>query len=338
MASSSSLATTTPANMHRIVEDDYLQTGDLEGSLSRVLPDFRGAYSLVISTPDRLIAARDPQGFRPLHLGRYATQGWVVASEVAALDIINADPVREITPGEILSISGTTPEDLRSITFAEADTHVCGFEYVYFSRPDNEMEGELVYDVRFRMGELLGARDDVEADMVLGVPNSGLIAARGYSFVTGIPYYESLVRNNYVDRTFIAPTQEMRVLGVKNKINPIRRHIAGKRLVVVDDSIIRATTTRELVIMLQDMGAAEVHLRITSPPYKHPCYYGMDTGRKEELIAARMSIEQIRKHTDADSLMYLEDEDLTTAMGKAAGHTCNACTTGDYPVSITSRR
>lgn len=323
--------------IQRVIEADLTRTDNLEDSLERVLPELEGAFSLVLATRDRLIAARDPHGFRPYHLGRYATSGWVVSSEIPGLDIIGAQPVREIGPGEILTISGSRPEDLVSRQFAESTPNLCSFEFVYFSRPDNEMHGELVYDVRVRMGALLARREKVEADMVLGVPQSGLLGAHGYSLESRDPENWSLVKNNYADRTFIAPTQDARDQKLKNKLNPIERHIKGQRLIVVDDSIVRGTVTRGLVKMLRDKGAAEVHLRILSPPYRWPCYFGMDTGRADELIAGHMTVEEIRAHTGADSLLYTEPEDMMTALGGAAGKVCTACTTGLYPIDVKPR-
>lgn len=320
--------------MHRVIEDRVIKGGSLESSLTETLPHFKGAYSLILSTPDSLIAARDPQGFRPLHLGKIQNHGWVVASEIGALDIVNADPVREIAPGEILAIDGIDTTALHSQEYAVADPHLCGFEFVYFSRPDNEMYGEVVLKVRERMGALLARRHPVEADMVIGVPESGVAGADGYSRESHIPHEKGLVRNLYVDRSFIAPSQNKREQAVRNKLNPIRRVIKGKRIVVVDDSIVRGTTQSTLVEMLRDRGAVEVHVRINSPPYKHPCFYGMDTGRPEELVASRMSINEIRDYIRADSLAYLEEEDMEQALGAAAGKVCTACTTGIYPVEI----
>lgn len=307
---------------------------ELSDALSEVLPQIDGAFSLVLSTPNQLIAARDPQGFRPLHFGRYNGTGWAVASEIAALDIIGAEPLREIAPGEILVIDDKDEHGLRSMQFAEPDPALCAFEYVYFSRPDNEMFGETVIEVRERMGQLLAMRDDVDADFVIGVPQSGMAAADGYSQAKGIPHSKSLVRNNYVDRSFIAPTQHEREQAVHNKLNPIKKLIKDKRVVVMDDSIVRGTTTKSLVKMLRGAGASEVHMRISSPPYKWPCYFGMDTGRQDELIASKMSPDEIRQYIDADSLEFLTNEEMQTAVGAAAGKICTACTTGVYPIDI----
>lgn len=324
------------AALHQRIATEYSRTGDLTDSLHSVLPTLAdGAFSLVLSTQDQLIGARDSHGFRPLHLGRLPEgRGWVMASEIAALDIIGAEPEREVLPGEIITITGTDRTDLHSTFFAESDPAVCAFEFVYFSRPDNELEGEVVADVRERMGRLLAKGDNIRADMVIGVPESGIYAADGYSWESGIPHKRNLLRNAHVDRTFIAPTQDERAQGVRNKLNPLGSRIKGNSVVIVDDSIVRATTQKELTRMLRGYGATEIHIRISSPPYKWPCFYGMDTGRPEELIASQMSVEEICEYIGADSLKYLSNEDMQLAVGSAAGKICTACTTGVYPTPM----
>lgn len=329
--------TSDTAILTNIIGAKVAEHGDLTKALLDVLPQVQGAYSLVLSTRNQLIAARDPQGFRPLNLGRYDGTGWTVASEIAAFMKIGAEPVREIAPGEILVIDGEDESGLSSLTFAEAEPALCAFEFVYFSRGSNEMFGETVIDVRNRMGSLLGARDTVSADLVVGVPNSGIHAADGYGRERNMPHIKCLEKNDYTDRTFIAPTQHEREQGVYNKLLPIPSLIKDKKVVVVDDSIVRGTTTKSLVNMLRQAGASEVHIRISSPPYRWPCYFGMDTGRRDELIAASRTIDEIRDYIDADSLEYLTDEELQIAVGRAAGKVCTACTTGIYPVEIKQR-
>jgi amidophosphoribosyltransferase len=303
---------------------------DLEGPLERVLPKLRGAFSLVLMDDARLIGVRDPNGFRPLVLGRLEG-GWVLASETAGLDIVGAVPVREIEPAEMIVIDAS---GVRSKRYAEPDPKLCLFEFVYFARPDSELYGQNVHAARQRMGEHLADQAPAHADMVMGVPESGLPAAEGFSRATGIPYGQGLVKNRYIGRTFIAPSQDMRSSGVRLKLNPIKDNIAGKRLVVVDDSIVRGTTTREMVRMLREAGAAEVHLRISSPPYKWPCFYGMDTGTRGELLAANMEVGEIKEYLGVDSLAYLDLERLVAATGAPAAGFCTACLTGQYPVDV----
>ncbi|MHB8246674.1 MAG: amidophosphoribosyltransferase [Acidimicrobiales bacterium] len=319
--------------------------GYLQRALEEVLPDIEGAFSFSLIDVDHLIAVRDPHGFRPLCLGRLdyevedeARTGWIVASESPALDVCGAHFVREIEPGEMVVIDGSGPRSFWP--FGEAgDSRLCVFEFVYFARPDSRLRNQEVYAVRRRMGELLAAQHPVEADMVIGVPDSGVTAAEGYAAVSKVPYGQGLVKNRYIGRTFIAPTQEARALGVRRKLNPLRASIAGKRLVVVDDSIVRGTTTRQIVKMLRETGAAEVHLRISSPPFQWPCYYGIDTPSRNELIASRMSVEQIRDHLGADSLDFLSLDNLMAAVGADAegqGY-CRACLTGQYPTEVPVR-
>jgi amidophosphoribosyltransferase len=278
-----------------------------------------------------LIGVRDRHGFRPLVIGWLDGGGWVLASETAALDIVGAHYVRDVEPGEMVVIDAT---GLREHTFAEADPRLCLFEFVYFARPDTDLYGQSVHAARQRMGEELARQAPVEADMVMPVPESGIPAAQGYARASGIPYGDGLVKNRYVGRTFIQPSQQARGLGVRLKLNPLPENIRGKRLVVVDDSIVRGTTTHQVVAMLREAGASEVHFRVSSPPYRWPCYYGMDTGRRSELLAADLSVGEIREYLGVDSLAYLELGRLTRATGSPAGSFCTACLSGRYPVPV----
>ncbi|MCY4163773.1 MAG: amidophosphoribosyltransferase [bacterium] len=307
--------------------------GVLVRALGAVLPLLQGAYSLVLADQHQVIGVRDPNGFRPLCLGRLET-GWVLASETPALDIVGAQFVRELAPGEMVVIDEEGVTSLWPFPKEQVDPRMCIFEFVYFSRPDSVLYGQSVHHARVRMGELLAKQSPVEADLVMGVPESGLPAAEGFSRASSIPYGQGLVKNRYIGRTFIAPSQKMRALGVRMKLNPLRSSIAGNRLVVVDDSIVRGTTTRALVEMLREAGAAEVHLRISSPPYRWPCFFGMDTGDRSELLAARLTTEQIREYVGADTLAFISLDGLTEATGAAAEGFCNACLTGNYPIQV----
>lgn len=294
----------------------------------RVLPMLRGAFSLVFMDENTLYAARDPHGVRPLVLGRLE-RGWVVASETAALDIIGATFVREIEPGELLEID---TDGLRSHRFATTRRAGCVFEYVYLARPDTKIAGRSIITARNAMGAALAREHPVEADLVIATPESGTPAAIGYAQASSIPYGQGLVKNAYVGRTFIQPTQTLRQLGIRLKLNPVREVIEGKRLVVVDDSIVRGNTQRALVRMLREAGAAEVHIRISSPPVLWPCFYGIDFATRAELIATGMSVEEIRQSIGADSLGYLSVEGMVEASGQPADELCTACFTGDYPI------
>jgi len=303
---------------------------DLEIALERVLPGLVGGFSLVLMDEAHLIGVRDRHGFWPLVLGR--TQGgWVLASESAALDIVGAHFVREIEPGEMVTIDAS---GIRSSRFADPSPRLCLFEFVYFARPDTRLYGRSVHAARQRMGEELARQAPVPADMVMPIPESGIPAAQGYARASGIPYGDGVVKNRYVGRTFIQPSEQLRGLGVRLKLNPLVENIKGKRLVVVDDSIVRGTTTREVVAMLREAGAAEVHFRVSSPPYRFPCYYGMDTGRRSELLAADLETGEIRDFLGVDSLAYLELDRLTAATGASASSFCTACLSGDYPVPV----
>ncbi|WP_404374216.1 amidophosphoribosyltransferase [Kytococcus sedentarius] len=296
----------------------------------RILPTVRGAFSLVFLDENRLYAARDPQGVRPLVIGRLS-RGWVVASETAALDIVGASFVREVAPGELIALDH---DGLESVSFAEPEPKGCIFEYVYLARPDTKIAGREVYDARVEMGRALARRHPAEADMVMPVPESGTPSAIGYAEESGIPYGLGLVKNSYVGRTFISPTQTIRQLGIRLKLNPLKHVIAGKRLVVVDDSIVRGNTQRALVKMLREAGAAEVHVRISSPPVEWPCFYGIDFATRAELAAANMTVEEICTSIGADSLGYVEVEDIVAASEQPADRLCAACFDGVYPIPL----
>ncbi|HMR13505.1 MAG TPA: amidophosphoribosyltransferase [Arachnia sp.] len=302
----------------------------LEEVALRVLPRLRGAFCLTFMTETTLYAARDPQGVRPLVLGRLAN-GWVVASETAALDIVGASFVREVEPGEFIAIDEA---GLRTQRFAEAKPKGCIFEYVYLARPDTTIAGHGVHSVRVRIGRKLAEEFPVDADLVIPVPESGTPSAIGYAQGSGIPYGQGLVKNSYVGRTFIQPTQTIRQLGIRLKLNPLREVIEGKRLVVVDDSIVRGNTQRALVRMLREAGAKEVHVRISSPPVQWPCFYGIDFATRAELIAPGLTVDEIRRSLGADSLGYISLDGLTEATAVPADELCRACFDGQYPIAI----
>ena len=306
---------------------------DLEQALLKVLPHLEGAFSFVLMDAEHVIGVRDPNGFRPLCLGRLDS-GFVLASETPALDVIGAHFIREVAPGEMIVIDKSGFRSVDPYPENRLNPKLCVFEFVYFARPDSQLYGKEVHGARRRMGELLAEQAPVEADMVMGVPDSGVPAAEGYAKRSGIPYGQGLVKNRYIGRTFIAPSQEMRSRGVRRKLNPLRENIVGKRLIVVDDSIVRGTTTRAMVRMLRDSGATEVHLRVSSPPYKWPCFYGIDTGTKSELLAANMSISEIQAYLGVDSINYLTIDHLIEAIGAPGAGFCTACLTGDYPTDV----
>ncbi|MDP9608490.1 MULTISPECIES: amidophosphoribosyltransferase [Streptomyces] len=295
-----------------------------------VLPKVKGAFSLVFMDEHTLYAARDPQGVRPLVLGRLE-RGWVVASETAALDIVGASFIREIEPGEMVAID---ENGLRSSTFAEARPKGCVFEYVYLARPDTDIAGRNVYLSRVEMGRRLAKESPADADLVIATPESGTPAAVGYAEASGIPYGSGLVKNSYVGRTFIQPSQTIRQLGIRLKLNPLKEVIRGKRLVVVDDSIVRGNTQRALVRMLREAGAAEVHIRISSPPIKWPCFFGIDFATRAELIANGLSVEEIGKSLGADSLAYISLDGMIEATTIAKPDLCRACFDGEYPMEL----
>ena len=305
---------------------------DLPAALTRVLPTFDGAFTLTVMDTTTLVGVRDPHGFRPLCLGNLGDT-WVVASETAALDILGAELVREIEPGELVIIeAGRAPRFEKP--FPSRSTDLCIFEFVYFARPDSRLLDHTVHTRRQDMGRFLARQAPVEADVVVPVPESGIPAAQGFAEVTGVPYSDGLVKNRYVGRTFIQPAQEMRDRGVQMKLNAMPSVVAGKRVVLVDDSIVRGSTTRQLVAMVREAGATEVHLRISSPPYRWPCFYGMDTGDRDTLLAAGRSMEEIAEHLDVDSIVYLSLENLVKATRSDPDAFCTACLSGSYPTDV----
>ena len=325
-------------SMSGVTTDTEIMTGlialqdekNVEASALAVLPQLEGAFSLVFMDERTLYAARDRHGVRPLVLGKLET-GWVVASESAALDIVGAAFVREIEPGEFIAIDSN---GVRSQRWAEAQPKGCLFEYVYLARPDTTIAGSGIHKTRVAIGEQLAREAPAEADLVIPVPESGTPAAIGYAKESGIPFGLGLVKNSYVGRTFIQPSQTIRQLGIRLKLNPLREIIEGKRIVVVDDSIVRGNTQRAIVRMLREAGAREIHVRISSPPVKWPCYYGIDFATKAELIANGLEVEEIRRSIGADSLGYVSLDGLISATQVPSERLCSACFTGEYPMSI----
>lgn len=310
------------------------KAGSAVEAVEKVLRDTEGAFSLLFLTPNELVAVRDPRGFRPLNLGKLG-DAWCVASETCAFDLIDAEYVREIEPGEMLIIDGN---GLRSVKpFPEKQKAVCTFEHVYFSRPDSTIFGRSVNESRHKMGKRLAIEQPCDADLVVPVPDSGVAAAIGYARQSGINYRQAIIRNHYVGRTFIEPTQSIRSFGVRLKLNPIKDLINGKRVVLVDDSIVRGTTSKKLVQMVREAGAKEVHMRISCPPTTHSCYYGVDTPDEAQLIAAQMTVEEVCDYIGADSLGYLSLDGMLEAIGIDPASTCNACWSGAYPTLIASR-
>jgi amidophosphoribosyltransferase len=305
----------------------------LEVALQRVLPRLEGAFSLVVMDEGRVIGVRDPNGFRPLCLGRLG-DGWVLASESPALDIVGATFERELEPGEMVVIDATGPRSLRPFPADRIDPRLCIFEFVYFARPDSRLYERNVHQARVRMGELLAEEAPVEADMVMGVPESGVPAAEGFARRSGIPFGQGLVKNRYIGRSFIAPTQDQRAQAVRMKLNPLRENLEGKRVVVVDDTIVRGTTQQQITGMLREAGAVEVHLRIPAPPVAWSCFYGIDTGDRGELLASSKTIEEMRVHLNVDTLAFLSLERLVEATGAVGAGFCDACFTGHYPVPV----
>lgn len=309
------------------------RAGTHGGSLDDVIVDvcrrIDGAYCLAIMDESTVYGVRDPHGVRPLVLGVLDGGGYVLASETAALDIIGATLLREIEPGEMVAIDA---DGIRSRRFAPPTPAFCVFEYVYLARPDHRTPETSVYAARRRMGRQLAREAPADADLVVPVPDSGLAAAAGFSQESGIPYAEGLVKNRYVGRTFIQPSQSLRQLGIRLKLNPLRDVLEGQRLVVVDDSIVRGNTSRQLVRMLREAGATEVHLRIPSPPVRHPCFYGIDMAERDELLASGRTTDEICAFLEADSLAYLSLDALTAATQRAASSLCRACFDGEYPI------
>ena len=307
------------------------KTEGSEAAIIEAISQVRGAFSLVMMTKDRLIGARDPHGFRPLAIGRLG-DAWVICSETCAMDLIGATYLRDVEPGEVVIIG---PHGIRSAKpYPPARQSQCVFEHVYFSRPDSYVFGESVNEVRTEFGRRLARESGVPADVVVPIPDSGVCAAVGYAEAAGLPMRMGLIRNHYVGRTFIQPQQSIRHFGVRVKLNPVRSILEGKRVVLVDDSIVRGTTSRKIVRMVRSAGAREVHMRISCPPTVSPCFYGVDTPRRSELIAATHTLEEIRKYVDADSVAYLSLDGLTGAVKGGSSSYCTSCYTGVYPVAF----
>jgi amidophosphoribosyltransferase len=324
-------ATTDSDLVTTLIVSEMADTGGLEEAAMRVLPTLKGAFCFVMMDERSVYAARDPMGIRPLSIGRLPN-GFVVASETCALDIVGATFVRDVEPGELIRFDD---RGLHSARFSEPVRRaLCVFEYVYLARPDSRLRDVTVHEARREMGRIMARETPVDADLVIAVPTTGHSAAQGYSEVTGIPYGDGLYKNQYVGRTFIQPSQTLRDRGVKLKLNPLPDSIRGKRLVVVDDSIVRGTTTKQIVSVLREAGATQVHIRITCPPVKWPCFYGIDMPTRQELIGADLSVEEIRAYVGADSLGYLSQEGMFEATGQRAGEFCAACFDGEYPIPI----
>ncbi|HEX9696960.1 MAG TPA: amidophosphoribosyltransferase [Actinomycetota bacterium] len=309
------------------------RTGDvpLEDTLVSLMPELAGAFSFVVMDERTVYGVRDPYGIRPLSIGRLANGGWVLASETCALDIVGAAYVRDVEPGEIVAVDD---RGLRSWIYAKPTPKLCIFEYVYLARPDSILYEHGVHEVRRELGRRLAGEAPADADLVIGVPDTGPVAAAGFAEEAGIPYGDGIVKNRYVGRTFIQPTQTIRQMGIRLKLNPLRSAIKGRRIVVVDDSIVRGNTTRQLVALMREAGATEVHLRITSPPVRWPCFYGIDMATKSELIASDLAVDEVRAYVGADSLAYLSLEGLVAATGADKNRFCRACFDGIYPVPI----
>ncbi len=305
------------------------QAGYIEDAVAEAMPRLHGAFSTVVMTKHAVVAFRDPAGVRPLSIGKLGDR-FVVASESCAFDIIGAEMMRDVGPGELVALTEDGLETRQVIE--QAQPALCVFEHIYFSRPDSRLEGRVLQQVRGRMGELLWKEAPVEADLVIAVPDSGNPAAKGFARASGIPQDDGLIKNRYVARTFIQPGQELRKRGLKMKFNPLPEIVAGQRVVVVDDSIVRGNTTRQIVGMLRDAGASQVHLRISAPPIRHPCHYGIDMPTREEMIANGQTVEEIADELGADSLAYLSMEGVYEAIGTPASEHCDACFTGNYPL------
>jgi amidophosphoribosyltransferase len=303
-----------------------------EERLERTLPALKGAYSLVLLANDQVIAARDPWGFRPLSVGRLPHGGWAVASETCALSTLGCSDIDEVEPGELVRLQGAEIHRHRTLSPAPRQAR-CTFEFVYFSRPDSVWDGHNVHHVRQRLGVELAHESGVPADVVIPVPDSSIPAAIGYSSATGIPFNDGLIKNRYIGRTFIEPTQDLRERGVALKFNALAENLAGKRVIMIDDSLVRGTTAGPLVKLVRDAGATEVHLRITCPPITHACHFGVDMGHDGDLMAARQTVAEIEQLIGADSLAFLSLDGMMRAVGSQSGY-CNACFTGDYPIAV----
>ena len=315
-------------NLIHLIAKNYQKETLQEGIIDAV-NKIKGAFSLIILSRTKMFAIRDPYGFRPLSIGKIKSGGYIVASETCAFELVGAEFVRDVEPGEMVIFEN---EEIKSIKLFEPTPKKCIFEYIYFARPDSDVFGKNVYETRVEMGRALARELPVEADMVVPVPDSGVASALGYAKESGIDFELGIMRNHYVGRTFIEPTQEVRDLKVKMKLSPIKEKIAGKRLVVIDDSIVRGTTSKRIVRMLKEAGAKEVHMRIASPASKGACYYGVDTPDPDELIASKMSVEEICKYIEADSLAYLSIEGMVEAIKDKKEDYCFACFDLEYPI------
>ena len=315
-------------NLIHLIAKNY-QKETLQERIIDAVNKIKGAFSLIILSRTKMFAIRDPYGFRPLSIGKIKSGGYIVASETCAFELVGAEFVRDIEPGEMVIFEN---EEIKSIKLFEPTPKKCIFEYIYFARPDSDVFGKNVYETRVEMGRALARELPVEADMVVPVPDSGVASALGYAKESGIDFELGIMRNHYVGRTFIEPTQEVRDLKVKMKLSPIKEKIAGKRLVVIDDSIVRGTTSKRIVRMLKEAGAKEVHMRIASPASRGACYYGVDTPDPDELIASKMSVEEICKYIEADSLAYLSIEGMVEAIKDKKEDYCFACFDLEYPI------
>ena len=315
-------------NIIHLIAKDYT-TPTLKQRIINAVKKIKGAFSLIILSRSKMFAIRDPFGFRPLSLGKLKSGGYIVASETCAFELVGAEFIRDVKPGEMIIFEDG---EIKSEMIFEPTPKQCIFEYIYFARPDSNVFSKNVYSVRKQMGRELAKEMPVDADMVVPVPDSGVAAALGYAQESGIPFEMAIMRNHYVGRTFIEPTQEVRDLKVKMKLSPIKHKIEGKKLIVIDDSIVRGTTSKRIVRMLRDAGAKEVHMRIASPATTGPCYYGVDTPTKEELIASRMSVDEICKYIEADSLAYLSIDGIIRAIKDKKENYCFACFDGNYPI------
>lgn len=324
-------ASTDSELMTQALAEAIGEGASLPKAIATVAPTFEGAFTLAIMDRNTLVGLRDPMGFRPLCLGSLG-EGWVIASETAALDIIGAKFVREVAPGEMVVITDDGVES--QFPFEAVQPQMCVFEFVYFARPDSRLYGEEIHSARRRMGERLADQSHVDVDIVVPVPESGIPGAQGYAARSGIPYIDGLVKNRYIGRTFINPSQSMRDLGVRMKLNAMPGELGGRRVVLVDDSIVRGSTTKQVVQMVREAGATEIHLRILSPPYRWPCFYGMDTGDRSTLLAAGKEVGEIAEYLEVDSLAYLELDGLLAATGAPADGFCTACLSGRYPTDV----
>ena len=316
----------------KVIGQETKRTHHLRDGIRSMMQILEGAYAMVVATPVSLYAFRDPNGIRPLCIGKLANGGWVVASETCGLDIVGAEYVRDVEPGEIVRFSADGMHSEQGVPAGKRAS--CIFEYVYFARPDSVLDGQGVYQSRRDMGRILAQEAPVDADLVMGVPDSGLPAASGYAAESGIPYADGIVKNRYVGRSFIQPTQAMRQNAIRIKLNPLPSVIAGKRLIVIDDSIVRGNTSKKLVAMLKEAGAAEVHLRIVSPEVMWPCFYGIDTDTQDQLIAANMTNEQMCEFIGCDSLAFISLQGLHSAIHANHPGFCDACFSGDYVTDI----